>query len=180
MPGTVRHPTGTSVTSDRCAHLNQRPRVPRRAGRTFPVSDNHRKATSATPDPPRAAISLTEGDFILGSVTSGSAIGTLLERATSFVALLHLPGNHGALAVQHAMTKSMSQLPEILRQALTWDQGIEMSNHIAIAKATDLDIYFCDPHSPWQRGSNENTNGLLRQYFPTCMGQRCRDRGCCP
>lgn len=80
--------------------------------------------------------------------------------------LLHLPGNHGADAVQDAMVQAMSQLPETLRLTLTWDQGVEMSNHVAIAEATDLDIYFCDPHSPWQRGSNENTNGLLRQYFP--------------
>jgi IS30 family transposase len=107
-----------------------------------------------------------EGDLILGSVVSGSAIGTLVERATGFVLLLHLPGNHGALAVQQAMIEKMAQLPDTLRRTLTWDQGVEMSNHVAIAAATDLDIYFCDPHSPWQRGSNENTNGLLRQYFP--------------
>jgi transposase, IS30 family len=68
--------------------------------------------------------------------------------------------------VQQAMIAKMSQLAEILRQTLTWDQGIEMANHAQIAAATDLDIFFCDPHSPWQRGSNENTNGLLRQYFP--------------
>ena len=80
--------------------------------------------------------------------------------------LLHLPDNHGALAVQEAITAKMSELPDILRQTLTWDQGSEMANHVQIAAATDLDIYFCDPHSPWQRGTNENTNGLLRQYFP--------------
>jgi IS30 family transposase len=107
-----------------------------------------------------------EGDLILGSVTSASAIGTLVERATGFTMLLHLPGNHGALAVQQAMTEAMALLPETLRRTLTWDQGIEMANHAKIAAATGLDIYFCDPHSPWQRGSNENTNGLLRQYFP--------------
>ena len=106
-----------------------------------------------------------EGDLIVGK-DSGSAIGTLVERMTGFVMLLHLPGNHGALAVQEAMIEKMSQLPLILRQTLTWDQGGEMSNHAQIAAATDLDIYFCDPHSPWQRGSNENTNGLARQYFP--------------
>lgn len=106
-----------------------------------------------------------EGDLIVGK-DSGSAIGTLVERSTGFVMLLHLPDDHGALAVQDAMVAKMSQLPQLLRQTLTWDQGVEMSNHIQIAAATDLDIYFCDPHSPWQRGSNENTNGLLRQYFP--------------
>jgi IS30 family transposase len=106
-----------------------------------------------------------EGDLIIGK-DSVSAIGTLVERATRFVMLLHLPVDHGALAVQGAMVAKMSQLPEILRRTLTWDQGREMANHAQIANATGLDIYFCDPHSPWQRGSNENTNGLLRQYFP--------------
>ena len=106
-----------------------------------------------------------EGDLILGA-QSKSAIGTLVERATGFVLLLHLPGDHGADTVATAMTEAMSRLPEVLRKTLTWDQGSEMKSHITIAEATGLDIYFCDPHSPWQRGSNENTNGLLRQYFP--------------
>jgi IS30 family transposase len=105
-----------------------------------------------------------EGDLIVG-VESKSAIGTLVERTTRFVMLLHLPNDHGALAVQNAIVDKMVQLPEHLRRSLTWDQGREMSNHLAIAEAAALDIYFCDPHSPWQRGSNENTNGLLRQYF---------------
>jgi transposase, IS30 family len=106
-----------------------------------------------------------EGDLIIGK-NSASAIGTLVERATRFVMLLHLPAGHGADAVQDAMITAMSALPARLRQTLTWDQGHEMANHAQIAAATDLEIYFCDPHSPWQRGSNENTNGLLRQYFP--------------
>jgi len=88
-----------------------------------------------------------------------------VERTTRFVMLLHLPEDHGALAVQETIVAKMAVLPAILRRTLTWDQGREMANHAAIAAATDLDIYFCDPHSPWQRGSNENTNGLLRQYF---------------
>ncbi len=107
-----------------------------------------------------------EGDLILGSTESGSAVGTLVERTTGFVMLLHLPENHGALAVQEALVAKMAALPEQLKLSLTWDQGIEVTNHTAIAEATGLDIYFCDPHSPWQRGSNENTNGLLRQYLP--------------
>lgn len=106
-----------------------------------------------------------EGDLIVGA-NSGSAIGTLVERMTGFVLLLHLPIDHTAESVQQAMITKMAQLPQTLRQTLTWDQGKEMANHVKIAKATGLDIYFCDPHSPWQRGSNENTNGLLRQYFP--------------
>jgi IS30 family transposase len=105
-----------------------------------------------------------EGDLIVGK-HSASAIGTLVERASRFVMLLHLPEGHGADAVQDAMVVAMSHLPERLRQTLTWDQGNEMAHHAKIAAATDLDIYFCDPHSPWQRGTNENTNGLLRQYF---------------
>jgi IS30 family transposase len=105
-----------------------------------------------------------EGDLILGA-EHHSAIGTLVERMTRFVMLLHLPDDHGALAVQEAIVAKMAQLPAILHKTLTWDQGPEMANHVAIAAATDLDIYFCDPHSPWQRGTNENTNGLLRQYF---------------
>ena len=106
-----------------------------------------------------------EGDLIVGK-EGKSAIGTLVERKTGFVMLLHMPDDHGALTVQEAMIAKMSQLPEMLRQTLTWDQGIEMANHAQIAAATELAIYFCDPHSPWQRGTSENTNGLLRQYFP--------------
>ena len=106
-----------------------------------------------------------EGDLITGTQNK-SAIGTLVERATRFVMLLHLPDNHGADAVEAAMARAMSRLPQTLRRTLAWDQGSEMANHAKIAEATGLAIYFCDPHSPWQRGTNENTNGLLRQYFP--------------
>ncbi|CAJ1581175.1 IS30 family transposase [[Mycobacterium] wendilense] len=106
-----------------------------------------------------------EGDLILGSVASASAIGTVVERTTRFTMLLHLPDRHTAEAVQEAIVTKMAQLPTILRKTLTWDRGHEMANHAAIATAAELDIYFCDPHSPWQRGTNENTNGLLRQYF---------------
>jgi IS30 family transposase len=107
-----------------------------------------------------------EGDLIMGSTASGTAVGTLVERMTGFVMLLHLPDGHSALAVQEALVAKMLTLDEQLRRSLTWDQGREMTNHRVIAKATGLDIYFCDPHSPWQRGTNENTNGLLRQYLP--------------
>jgi transposase, IS30 family len=106
-----------------------------------------------------------EGDLIAGAANK-SAIGTLVERATGFVMLLHLPRGHGADEVADAMVTAMSQLPQTLRQTLAWDQGKEMASHARIAAATGLDVYFCDPHSPWQRGTNENTNGLLRQYFP--------------
>jgi|Tabmets5t2r1_1033131.scaffolds.fasta_scaffold28011_1 transposase, IS30 family len=107
-----------------------------------------------------------EGDLILGSTASGSAIGTLVERTTGFVVLLHLPGDRTAATLADAMTAKVPEIPEILRRSLTWDQGSEMALHTKITEATGLPIYFCDPHSPWQRGTNENTNGLLRQYFP--------------
>jgi transposase, IS30 family len=106
-----------------------------------------------------------EGDLITGKENK-SAIGTLVERSSGYVLLLHLPDRHGADDVQEAMVEAMSRLPQTLRRTLTWDQGQEMANHAAIANATQLEIYFCDPHSPWQRATNENTNGLLRQYFP--------------
>ena len=107
-----------------------------------------------------------EGDLILGSTASSSAIGTLVERTTGFVVLLHLPEDRTAATLADAMRAKVPEIPEILRRSLTWDQGSEMALHTKITEATGLPIYFCDPHSPWQRGTNENTNGLLRQYFP--------------
>jgi len=106
-----------------------------------------------------------EGDLILGK-DGTSAIGTLVERSTRFVLLLHLPHRHDAASVQAQMTQQMMTLPGHLRRSITWDQGSEMSGHASFTIATGIPVYFCDPHSPWQRGSNENTNGLLRQYFP--------------
>lgn len=106
-----------------------------------------------------------EGDLIMGAGNQ-TAIGTLVERATRFVMLVHLPEDHTAETVRDGLIKTMASLPEALRGSLTWDQGIEMALHKSFSEATDMDEYFCDPHSPWQRGSNENTNGLLRQFFP--------------
>ena len=106
-----------------------------------------------------------EGDLIAGP-QHRSAIGTLVERTTGYVLLLHLPDGRGASVVAQAMVEAMSELPGHLRRSLTWDQGREMTNHLDIAAAAAINIYFCDPHSPWQRATNENTNGLLRQYFP--------------
>ncbi len=122
-----------------------------------------------------------EGDLILG--LGSSAIGTLVERTTRFTMLLHLPpmaghgcgarekngpalAGHGAEAVRDAITRTITTLPEGLRRSLTWDQGAEMTQHARLRIDTGVEVYFCDPHSPWQRGTNENTNGLLRQYFP--------------
>jgi IS30 family transposase len=122
-----------------------------------------------------------EGDLIVGS--GSSAIGTLVERTTRFTMLLHLPrlkgpgegpcakngpalSGHGAEAVRDAITRTIITLPEELRRSLTWDQGTEMAQHSRLKIDAGLQVYFCDPRSPWQRGTNENTNGLLRQYFP--------------
>ena len=133
-----------------------------------------------------------EGDLILG--LESSAIGTLVERTTRFTMLLHLPrmpghgqqqrvkngpalAGHGAQAVRDAIAESITTLPHQLRKSLTWDQGTEMAQHAQLRIDTNLDIYFCDPQAPWQRGTNENTNGLLRQYFPkgTDLSRHSRD-----
>jgi IS30 family transposase len=106
-----------------------------------------------------------EGDLILGA-NGRSAVGTLVERSTRFVLLLHLGKDRSAAAVEVAMRNVIATLPSELMRSVTWDQGKEMANHRSISVATGVPIYFCDPHSPWQRGSNENTNGLLRQYMP--------------
>lgn len=106
-----------------------------------------------------------EGDLIVGT-GSRSAIVTLVERTTRYVMLGHLPGEHTAEAVRDVLVPLIGTLPEHLRGSLTWDQGSEMAAHRQFTVATGVPVYFCDPHSPWQRGSNENTNGLLRQYFP--------------
>ena len=113
----------------------------------------------------RAVPGAWEGDLILGAGNK-TAIGTLVERTTRFVTLVHLPVDHTAESVRDGLIKTMGDLPKLLRGSLTWDQGVEMAKHAAFSTATDMDVYFCDPHSPWQRGTNENTNGLLRQYFP--------------
>jgi IS30 family transposase len=101
--------------------------------------------------------------LIVGS--HNSAIGTLVERSTRFTMLLHLPGDHTAATVAAAMIEAMSQLPEHLRRSITWDRGSEMANWREIQLQLAAPVYFCNPHSPWQRGSNENTNRLLRFWF---------------
>lgn len=106
-----------------------------------------------------------EGDIILGE-GGRTAVGTLVERTTRLLLLLHLKGDRSAQAVDAAMRKAIRSLPKELWRSITWDQGAEMARHVGFSLATDIPIYFCDPHSPWQRGSNENTNGLLRQYLP--------------
>ena len=167
-----------------CLRTGRALRVPRartgRRGRSFVapeilISQRPAEATD------RAVPGHWEGDLIVG--LGSSAIGTLVERTTRFTLLLHLPrmaghgpgervksgralAGHGAEAVRDAIARTMASLPDQLRRSLTWDQGAEMTQHARLRIDTGLHVYFCDPHSPWQRGTNENTNGLLRQYFP--------------
>ena len=167
-----------------CLRTGRALRMPRERarerGRSFVDSEimiSQRPAEAAD----RAVPGHWEGDLILG--LGSSAIGTLVERTTRFTILLHLPrmpgyrpgisvkngpalAGHGAEAVRDAITRTITTLPEQLRRSLTWDQGAEMAQHAHLRVDTGLRIYFCDPQSPWQRGTNENTNGLLRQYFP--------------
>jgi IS30 family transposase len=168
-----------------CLRTGRALRMPRERtrerGRSFIDSEimiSQRPAEAAD----RAVPGHWEGDLILG--LGSSAIGTLVERTTRFTILLHLPrmagyrpgissikkgpalAGHGAEAVRDAITRTITTLPEQLRRSLTWDQGAEMAQHAQLRIDTGLPIYFCDPQSPWQRGTNENTNGLLRQYFP--------------
>lgn len=105
-----------------------------------------------------------EGDLIVGA-KNGSAIGTLVERSTRYTLLVHLPNGHSPGFFRQALLKAITGLPPHLKRSLTWDQGAEMAHHYAFSEASGVPVYFCDPHSPWQRWSNENTNGLLRQYF---------------
>jgi IS30 family transposase len=167
-----------------CLRTGRALRVPRarthRTGRGFVPAElliSERPAEAAD----RAVPGHWEGDLILG--LGSSAIGTLVERTTRFTLLLHLPpmpghgpgarekngpalAGHGAEAVRDAIARAITTLPAQLRRSLTWDQGAELAQHVQLRIDTGLAIYFCDPHSPWQRGMNENTNGLLRQYFP--------------
>lgn len=167
-----------------CLRAGRALRVPRARsrgrGKSFIVPDimiSERPAEATD----RAVPGHWEGDLIVG--LDSSAIGTLVERTTRFTMLLHLPrmaehgvgprvkngpalAGHGAEAVRDSISATIINLPELLRRSLTWDQGAEMAQHARLKIDTGLEVYFCDPHSPWQRGTNENTNGLLRQYFP--------------
>ena len=124
----------------------------------FKISDRPAEADD------RAVPGHWEGDLIVGE-HSGSAIGTLVERSTRFTMLLHLPGRHTADEVAEAMIATMRDLPDHLRRSITWDRGVELARYGKIQLALDTKLYFCDPHSPWQRGTNENTNRLLRHWF---------------
>ena len=159
--GELRRELTACLRTGRALRRPQKRSDPRRSPIKDMVLISERPAEVAD----RAVPGHWEGDLILGK-NGKSAIGTLVERSTRFVLLLHLPDGFDPPQVRDAMVTTMGQLPDHLRRTLTWDQGLEMRRHREISVALDLPIYFCDPHSPWQRGSNENTNGLLRQYFP--------------
>jgi len=169
-----------------CLRTGRTLRVPRarsrRSGKHF-VTDDVKLTERPVEAANRAVPGHWEGDLIVG--LGSSAIGTLVERTTRFTVLLHLPpmagrgavgaartkngpalAGHGAEAVRVAIASMIATLPEPLRRSLTWDQGTEMAQHAQLRLDTSWPVFFCDPHSPWQRGTNENTNGLLRQYFP--------------
>jgi IS30 family transposase len=165
-----------------CLRTGRTLRVPRARthgrGKSF-VTDEVLISARPAEAEDRAVPGHWEGDLILG--LQSSAIGTLVERSSRFTMLLHLPplsgqgprvkngpplAGHGAEAVRDAITEAVTTLPEQLRRSLTWDQGTEMAQHAQLRIAAGLPVFFCDPQSPWQRGTNENTNGLLRQYFP--------------
>jgi len=152
----------------RCLRTGRALRVPNRQGaqrknRVLPDMINISERPAEAAD--RAVPGHWEGDLIIGKANA-SAIGTLVERTSGYTMLVHLPNGYRAEQVAPALTAKIKTLPEALRSSLTWDQGVEMRDWKHVAMAAEIAIFFCDPHSPWQRATNENTNGLLRQYFP--------------
>jgi transposase, IS30 family len=165
--GALRRELAKSLRTGRALRKPRRKDGERRGKIPGMVNISERPAEAAD----RAVPGHWEGDLLIGA-RGTSAIGTLVERTTRFTMLVPLPEGYDAPVVAGALTPVIAGLPAALRRSLTWDQGREMKAHAQIAVATDCEIYFCDPHSPWQRGTNENTNGLLRQYFPkgTALG----------
>jgi IS30 family transposase len=152
----------------RCLRTGRALRVPNRQGthrknRVLPDMINVSERPAEAAD--RAVPGHWEGDLIIGK-GNASAIGTLVERTTGYTMLVHLPDGFKAEQVAPALAAKIQHLPQALRRSLTWDQGVEMRDWKKVSVDSNIDIYFCDPHSPWQRATNENTNGLLRQYFP--------------
>jgi len=170
--GELRRELTTALRTGRTVRKPRRSSEQRRPRFTAPmvmISDRPAEADD------RAIPGHWEGDLIIGG-DGASAIATLVERATRYVMLAHLGGSHTAEHVRDALVTTVATLPAQLARSLTWDQGSEMSRHHEFSIATGIPVYFCDPHSPWQRGSNENTNGLLRQYFPKGTSLRTHTR----
>ncbi len=159
--GALRRELSACLRTERALRKPQR----RTDGRRERIKDKVMISDRPAEVADRAVPGHWEGNLIIGA-NSGCAIGTLVERTCRFTMLLHLPDDHGAPAVRDAITATIATLPEELRRSLTWDQGIELAEHVRLTIEANLPVYFSDPHSPWQRGTNENTNGLLRQYFP--------------
>ncbi len=154
----------------RCLRTGRAKRVPRgRLERRGRVADMVMISDRPPEVADRAVPGHWEGDLLMGK-NGKSAIGTLVERSTRFVMLFPLRDGKTAEDVRRAITETIQTLPSALRRTITWDQGSEMAQHVRFKIDTGVDVYFCDPHSPWQRGSNENTNGLLRQFFPKGRG----------
>jgi IS30 family transposase len=154
-----------------CLRTGRRRRRPhRRSNRRRPNETSGPTAKRPISDRPAEAVDRKtaghwEGDLITGR-SNRSAIATVVERASGFTLLVHLPGAHTAQVTRDALSAAFNGLPEALCRSLTWDRGTEMTDHANLTAATGIDVFFADPHAPWQRGSNENTNGLIRQYFP--------------
>src|SRR5579871_4538233 len=159
--GALRRELARSLRTGRALRRPRRATGERRGKIAGMVNISERPAEAAD----RAVPGHWEGDLLMGAA-GRSAIGTLVERTTRFTLLVPLLAGHDAPAVAEALVPVIAGLPDAVRRSLTWDQGWEMRSHQRIAVDAGVEIYFCDPHSPWQRGSNENTNGLLRQYFP--------------
>jgi IS30 family transposase len=156
--GTLRADLAKQLSTSRKA------RIPRGSTRSSsPYKDAFRISERPAEVEDRAVPGHWEGDLIIGS--DGTAIGTLVERSTRFVLLLHLPGDHTADTVATSMITAMKELPADLRRSITWDRGTELAAYRRITAELNAPVFFCDPHSPWQRGSNENTNRLLRHWF---------------
>ena len=160
--GSLRRELASALRTGRAVRRPRRQPGQRQARFTAPMIMISERPAEADD---RAVPGHWEGDLIIGK-NNQSAIGTLVERSTRYVMLLHLGAGQNAEQVRDALVRTVATLPQHLKRSLTWDQGVEMALHHQFSLASGMPVYFCDPHSPWQRGSNENTNGLLRQYFP--------------
>jgi IS30 family transposase len=158
--GALRRELARCLRSGRTQRRSRRRRLPLR----MPMRDMVLISQRPAEIDDRAVPGHWEGDLLMGG--ANTAIATLVERQTRYLLLAALPAGHTAPSVRDALTQTITRLPAELRQTLTWDRGTEMAEHTRFTVDTGVAVYFCDPHSPWQRGSNENTNGLLRQYFP--------------